>query len=179
MFGGEFPTGDIIPRFQALHVFVLPLVITGLIALHVAILVRQKHTQMPKPDVDGHTYIVGKPMWPGQFAESTTLFLWVGGLLAPERHGDSLERHRTARSVRGRRGRQQRPTRLVPVLDRRPPASVPHPSSGASWEPPSTRCSVAGAVIPGIMFGLLFAYPFIERKVYKLEGDWHVLDQPA
>jgi hypothetical protein len=28
------------------------------------------------------------------------------------------------------------------------------------------------------MFGFLFAYPFIERRVYGLEGDWHVLTNP-
>ncbi len=37
---------------------------------------------------------------------------------------------------------------------------------------------IAGALIPGILFGLLFAYTFIERKVYKLEGEWHVLTNP-
>ena len=36
----------------------------------------------------------------------------------------------------------------------------------------------AGAVIPGLVIGFLFGYPFLERKVYKLEGDWHVLQNP-
>ncbi|MFD1647616.1 cytochrome b [Haloarchaeobius litoreus] len=45
VFGGEFPSSATIPRFFFLHVFVLPLVIAGLIAVHMAILVRQKHTE--------------------------------------------------------------------------------------------------------------------------------------
>ncbi|MGH7735830.1 MAG: cytochrome b, partial [Gemmatimonadales bacterium] len=46
LFGGNYPgDGSIIPRFYIIHVFVLPLVIFGLIAAHLGLLVRQKHTQ--------------------------------------------------------------------------------------------------------------------------------------
>ncbi|MEE8600161.1 cytochrome b [Euzebya tangerina] len=177
VFGGEFPTGDIIPRFQALHVFVLPLVISGLIAVHVAILIRQKHTQMPKPDVDGHTYIVGKPLWPGQFAESTTLFLWVGGLLAlsstliPWSDVELLGPY-----LPGEVGNNAQPDWFLFWTDGLLRALPPFEFTilGGTFN----TVFVAGAVIPGIMFGLLIAYPFLERKVYKLEGDWHVLTNP-
>jgi ubiquinol-cytochrome c reductase cytochrome b subunit len=36
----------------------------------------------------------------------------------------------------------------------------------------------AGALLPGLVIGVLVAYPFVERKVYGLEGDWHVLQNP-
>lgn len=177
IFGGEFPTGDIIPRFHALHVFVLPLVLTGMIALHVMILVRQKHTQMPKPEIDGHTYIVGKPLWPSQFAESTTLFLWVGGLLAlgatliPWSDVELLGPY-----VAGEVGNNAQPDWFLFWTDGLLRALPPFEFRilGATIN----TVFVAGAVIPGLMFGLLFAYPFIERKVYGLTGDWHVLTNP-
>jgi len=44
-FGGSFPSSATIPRFYFLHILVLPLVIAGLIGVHMAILVRQKHTE--------------------------------------------------------------------------------------------------------------------------------------
>lgn len=177
VFGGEFPTGDIIPRFQALHVFVLPLVLASLIAVHVIILVRQKHTQMPKPDIDGHTYIVGKPLWPSQFAESGTLLLWVGGILAmtstfiPWSDVALLGPY-----IPGEVGNNAQPDWFLfwtdGLLRAIPP--IEFTVLGATIN----TVFIAGALIPGIMFGLLFAYPFIERRFYNLEGDWHVLTNP-
>ncbi|HUG83081.1 MAG TPA: cytochrome b, partial [Euzebya sp.] len=82
IFGGAFPAGDVIPRFFVLHVMVLPAALLGTVGLHLFIVYRQKHTQFPRMGVDGHTLVLGKPLWPLQFAESTTLFLWTGGLLA-------------------------------------------------------------------------------------------------
>lgn len=177
VFGGEFPTGDIIPRFQALHVFVLPLIITGLIAVHVLILIRQKHTQMPKPDIDGHTYIVGKPLWPGQFAESGTLVLWVGGILAmtatfiPWSDVTLLGPY-----IPGEVGNNAQPDWFLFWTDGLLRAIPPIEFSllGATIN----TVFIAGALIPGIMFGLLFAYPFIERRFYGLTGEWHVLTNP-
>ncbi len=177
VFGGEFPSTAIIPRFHALHVFVLPLLISGLIALHVLILVRQKHTQLPKPDVDGHSYIVGKPLWPGQFAESSTLVLWVGGILAltatfiPWSDVTLLGPY-----VPGEVGNNAQPDWFLfwtdGLLRAVPP--IEFTVLGATIN----TVFIAGALIPGIMFGLLFAYPFIERRFYGLEGEWHVLTNP-
>ncbi|CAN5160069.1 cytochrome bc complex cytochrome b subunit [soil metagenome] len=177
VFGGEFPSGDIIPRFQALHVFVLPLLLASVMAVHVLILVRQKHTQMPKPEVDGHKYIVGKPLWPGQFAESATLLLFVGALLAltstfiPWADVQLLGPY-----IPGEVGNNAQPDWFLfwtdGLLRAIPP--IEFALLGANI----TTVFIAGALIPGIMFGLLFAYPFIERRFYKLEGDWHVLTNP-
>ena len=176
VFGGEFPTGDVIPRFHALHVFVLPLVLIGLIGLHLLLLVRQKHTQFPAPDVDGHRNVVGKPLWPGQFAESATLVLWVGGILSLSAvfvpWSDVLL---LGPYVPGEVGNNAQPDwfmfwlegvlRMVPAFEYALPGMV---ISGPF---------IAGIVLPGMIFGLLAAYPFIERRFYGLEGEWHVLSR--
>ncbi|WP_051099233.1 cytochrome b [Actinopolyspora mortivallis] len=47
LFGGEFPGDAIIPRFYMIHVFLLPGVIAALIAVHLALVWYQKHTQFP------------------------------------------------------------------------------------------------------------------------------------
>ncbi|MEF8822179.1 MAG: cytochrome bc complex cytochrome b subunit [Halovenus sp.] len=49
-FGGSFPSSATIPRFYFLHILVLPLVIAGLIGVHMAILVRQKHTEAQRDE---------------------------------------------------------------------------------------------------------------------------------
>ncbi len=48
VFGGQFPTSATIPRLFFLHVFLIPAAIAGLIAVHMAILLRQKHTESPR-----------------------------------------------------------------------------------------------------------------------------------
>jgi cytochrome b-561 len=53
-FGGEFPSSATIPRLYFLHVLVIPVAIGVLLAVHMAILIRQKHTEAPRDgDVPG------------------------------------------------------------------------------------------------------------------------------
>lgn len=47
LFGSEFPGNEIIPRFYLIHIFLLPGIILVLIALHLALVWYQKHTQFP------------------------------------------------------------------------------------------------------------------------------------
>ncbi len=176
-FGGEFPSDAIIPRFFITHVMILPAVLIGMIGAHLALLVRQKHTQFPKRGVDGHAFVLGKPLWPAQFAESTTLLLWVGGLLAlaavlvPWSDVNLLGPY-----VPGEVGNNAQPDwfmfwldgalRMFPALE----ISLPGFTLNGVF--------VAGVIIPGLVFGGLAVYPFIERRHYDLRGDWHVLQNP-
>jgi cytochrome b-561 len=50
VFGGAFPTSATIPRFFFLHVLVIPTAIAGLIAIHMLILMRQKHTEAERDE---------------------------------------------------------------------------------------------------------------------------------
>ncbi|WP_121823026.1 cytochrome b [Halostella salina] len=101
VFGGNFPSSATIPRFYFLHVLVLPLVIAGLLGLHMAILIRQKHTEaqrdedLPGPerradddatgvaadgagvervDRDDDSIVAGLPAFPNQAAVSAVVF---------------------------------------------------------------------------------------------------------
>ncbi|NHD15528.1 MULTISPECIES: cytochrome b [Actinopolyspora] len=47
LFGGEFPGDEIIQRFYMIHIFLLPGIIAALIAVHLALVWYQKHTQFP------------------------------------------------------------------------------------------------------------------------------------
>jgi cytochrome b-561 len=83
VFGGSFPSSATIPRLYFLHVLVLPLAIAGLLALHMAILIRQKHTEAQRDedvggrervDRDDDSVVVGLPAFPNQAAVSAVVF---------------------------------------------------------------------------------------------------------
>ncbi|HVM00763.1 MAG TPA: cytochrome b N-terminal domain-containing protein [Egibacteraceae bacterium] len=177
IFGGDFPTGNMIPRFFVFHVLMIPALLVGLITVHLMIMVRQRHTQFPRPGIDGHRFVLGKPMWPSQFALSTTLILWIAGLLSAAAvlipWSDVLL---IGPYVPGEVGNNAQPDwflfwlegalRVFPPLEFR---MLGMTVSGAF---------VAGVVLPGAIFAVLVAYPFVERRFYQLEGDWHVLQNP-
>src|SRR5918997_1323050 len=81
LFGGEFPGGDIIPRFYAMHILLIPGLLLALIAAHMLLLVYHKHTQWPGP---GRTEenVVGYPMLPVYMAKAGGYFFIVFGVTA-------------------------------------------------------------------------------------------------
>jgi cytochrome b-561 len=100
IFGGEFPSSATIPRLYFLHVLVIPLLLAGGLALHMLILIRQKHTEAsrsgdvrpaagagqipaetaadgraePTVDRDDDSVVVGLPAFPNQAAVSAVVF---------------------------------------------------------------------------------------------------------
>ena len=119
LFGGNFPgDGTIIPRLFIIHVLVVPLIILGLLAAHLGLLVRQKHTQFP-----GHgrteKNVVGSPMYPTFIAKTTGfLFVTTGVLWALGRPGPD-QPHLAVRPVRAVQDQLRRAARLVHGLARR------------------------------------------------------------
>ncbi len=76
LFGGNYPgNGVIIPRFFILHVLIIPALIVGLLAAHLGLLVKQKHTQFAGKGKTEHN-VVGSPMFP-TFMAKTTGFLFI------------------------------------------------------------------------------------------------------
>jgi ubiquinol-cytochrome c reductase cytochrome b subunit len=80
IFGGEFPGQVIIPRMFVTHIFIVPGLILGLIAVHLALVWFQKHTQFPGP---GRTErnVVGTRLAPVFATHSMSLALGVFGVL--------------------------------------------------------------------------------------------------
>jgi ubiquinol-cytochrome c reductase cytochrome b subunit len=81
LFGGEFPGTAILPRLYIAHVLIIPGVLLALVAAHLGILVRQKHTQWPGPGRTEHN-VVGERMVPGFALRSGGFFMLVWGILA-------------------------------------------------------------------------------------------------
>lgn len=81
VFGGQFPTTLSLPRLNALHILWIPLILTLLIAAHMAIMLLQKHTQPTYAKKVAPKRILGVPMWPHQVLVMGIVFsIVVGGL---------------------------------------------------------------------------------------------------
>jgi ubiquinol-cytochrome c reductase cytochrome b subunit len=77
--GGSFPGPLLLPHFYTIHVFFLPVTIAGLVALHLGMMVYQKHTQF----VDEPQSVVGRRFWPDYALRMFAAFaLCVGVILA-------------------------------------------------------------------------------------------------
>ena len=178
-FGGEFPNTDFIPRFFVLHVLLLPALIVGLLTAHLAILWRQKHTQFRGP---GRTEdnIEGSHLWPSYAAKSVGLFFIVTAVIA---------------ALGGLA--QINPIWLYGPYDPAQAAAVTAGSQpdwyvgwldGAlrmmpGWEIRAFGYTVAnpffpGVLLPGVTFGLLYAWPFLERWFTKDRDAHNLLDRP-
>ncbi|MDQ4212989.1 ubiquinol-cytochrome c reductase cytochrome b subunit [Microbacterium capsulatum] len=63
LFGGEFPGDQIVGRLYTLHILILPLLVIGLVLLHLMLMVINKHTQFAGP-ARAEDNVVGYPMMP-------------------------------------------------------------------------------------------------------------------
>jgi ubiquinol-cytochrome c reductase cytochrome b subunit len=176
LFGGNFPGDAIIPRFFILHVLVLPAVIAGLIGAHLGMLVRQKHTQFPGR---GHTRknVVGAPLWP-TFMAKTTGFLFlttaVTGLMSALFQINPIWLY--GQYVPYKVSYAVQPDWYMGWLD------------GALRIMPSWEIVFGGHMVPnaffpailmpGITFGVLQMWPFIEAKLTGDTAEHQILDRP-
>jgi cytochrome b-561 len=206
VFGGEFPSSATIPRFYFLHVFVLPTAIAGLIAVHMTILIRQKHTERqrdedipgPQPaatdgagetvedpapdqshvDRDDDSVVVGLPAFPNQAAVSAVVFfltLATLSLLA-----GFLPVHNIAEY--GPNDPASTPTLIMPdwflmwgygFLKLTP--------SWMSFDLLGIHISsefIGGLVLPGLVFGAVALWPFIDYHDEPVHFTANPLDRP-
>ena len=169
-FGGEFPGTALLPRLFTLHIFVIPLVILGMISVHLGVVWHQTHTQFKAPGRTNET-VTGTPVWPKFAVKSVGLafvtfaiLTLLGGLF-----------------------------QINPVWFYGPyvPYSGPSPSQPdwyAGWLEgllrlwPNWEFTVFGVtigelflpaiVVPGILFTLLATWPFLEARFSK-DREWH------
>ncbi|WP_315637566.1 MULTISPECIES: cytochrome bc complex cytochrome b subunit [Microbacterium] len=63
LFGGEFPGTDIVGRLYTLHILLLPMLVIAFIAVHLMLMIINKHTQFAGPGRTNDN-VVGYPMMP-------------------------------------------------------------------------------------------------------------------
>ncbi|MEU4425641.1 ubiquinol-cytochrome c reductase cytochrome b subunit [Actinoplanes sp. NPDC024001] len=81
IFGGEFPGTLIIGRFYIAHVLLIPGLLLALIAVHLGIVFKQKHTQWPGP-MRTNENVVGERMFPRYAMKQGGFFMAVFGVIA-------------------------------------------------------------------------------------------------
>ncbi|MCV7178036.1 cytochrome bc1 complex cytochrome b subunit [Mycolicibacterium sphagni] len=161
LFGGDFPGDVLIPRLYAIHILIFPGIMLALIGLHLALVWFQKHTQFPGP---GRTEknVVGVRVMPvfavksGAFFAMTVAILGVMGGLLQINPIWQIGPYKPAQVSAG-----SQPDFYLMWTDgliRLWPA----------WEiylgHHTIPAAVAVAVLMGVIFVALIAYPWIEKR---------------
>jgi ubiquinol-cytochrome c reductase cytochrome b subunit len=63
LFGGEFPSPELLPRLFVMHILLIPLLLLALLGAHLAVVWHQTHTQFRGPGTTEDT-VTGIPVWP-------------------------------------------------------------------------------------------------------------------
>jgi len=176
VFGGEFPSDQYIGRMFFTHVFLVPALLGALIAVHLAIIWRQKHTQFPGPG-RAENNVHGIKLWPTYATKSIGLFAGVAAVLT------------------GLGGLAQinpvwlyGPFRLDAVSSPAQPDWYLGWTEGALRIFPSWEIRIGGyaipnpfypaVLLPGITFLLLYLWPVIDAWWTNDRLPHHVLDTP-
>jgi ubiquinol-cytochrome c reductase cytochrome b subunit len=176
LWGGQFPGTTLIPRLFVLHEFLFPLAILGALTAHLAIIWRQGHTDFPGPGKT-ETNIRGSRVWPQYALKSGALLCIVFAVLAGLGgffQVNPIWLYGPYSPYNVSAGAQ--PDWYVGWLD----GSVrlwPH------WEFRSFGHEIAnpffpGVLIPGIIFNVMFAWPWIDKKLTKDTGFHNLLQRP-
>ena len=81
LWGGRFPGTTVFEsRLFIAHVFIIPALLAALIAIHLTIIMIQRHSQFAG-DGRREDNVVGTPLWPGYALRSLGLFAAVAGVL--------------------------------------------------------------------------------------------------
>lgn len=179
LFGGEFPGEVIIPRLYAVHILLVPGLILALVGLHLLLVVLHKHTHYAGPGRSDRN-VVGYPFFPVYVAKAGGFFFIVFAVLALM--GATMT--------------------INPVWNYGPydPSPVSAgaqpdwymlflegglrlmPGQGTEWVIAGftipMNILVPGVIIPGLLFTVLGAWPFVEAWVTGDRREHHVAERP-
>lgn len=177
VWNGEYPgTSSFWPRLEIMHVLLIPLAIGALLALHLAQVVRQHHTQFP---AEGSERVVrGTPAWPGYVLRSIGLFLVVAGVLfllgGLVQINPVWEWGPYAPSLSTNGAQPDWYIGwLIGALRLMPPLEI---VIGSYTVVPSPFWG--GVLFPGIVFGLLYAWPALARRLVDDQRPHNLLERP-
>ncbi|SOE02860.1 cytochrome bc1 complex cytochrome b subunit [Blastococcus haudaquaticus] len=177
VFNGDFVGEQIIGRFYIVHVLIIPAILLALIALHLLILVKQKHTQFPGAGRTEHN-VVGNRLFPTFAAKATGLIfvvfgvcaalgglvqinpIWLWGPYNPAQVSAASQPDWYIGFLDGS-------TRIFPPWDMELPGDYNIPA--LFWPT---------VVVAGLMFTVLALYPMLERKMTGDTASHHLLQRP-
>jgi ubiquinol-cytochrome c reductase cytochrome b subunit len=179
IWGGPFPgTNAFFPRMYIAHVFLFPALIAVLLTAHLSLVALKHHTQFRQSKRESERKIVGVPTFPGQTPRSLGLLLAVAGLLVLL--GGLVQINpiwlwgpfHTYISTNGAQpdwylGWLIGALRLMPSWDWTVGnyTLVPNPFWG-------------GVAFPLVVFGFLYLWPWLERKLGGDRAVHNLLDRP-
>jgi ubiquinol-cytochrome c reductase cytochrome b subunit len=177
VWNGEYPgTESFWPRLEILHVFLIPMAIATLLAVHLAQIVRQHHTQFP---AEGSERVVrGTPTWPGYALRSIGLFLIVSGVLFllgglvqinPVWEWGPYEPYLSTNGAQP----DWYVGWLIGALRLMPPLEI---TIGSYTVVPSPFWG--GALFPLLVFGALYAWPLLSKRLVDDRREHNLLDRP-
>jgi ubiquinol-cytochrome c reductase cytochrome b subunit len=176
IFGGEWPGTDIIGRLYPVHILLIPGLIIVFVALHLALVWRQKHTQFRGPGRTEHN-VVGVRVWPAFAMKSTGLLFLIAGvvtamgalfhvnavwLYGPYDPGAATSFSQPDWYI----GFLEGSLRLFPPWETR------------AFGYMINNVVYSGVLIPGLIFGALLVVPWIERRLTGDVSEHHLLDRP-
>jgi ubiquinol-cytochrome c reductase cytochrome b subunit len=174
LWGGEFPgADDFISRLFIAHVFIFPALIGALIGLHLP-----HHTQFRGGGATERN-VVGTPMWPGYALRSLGLFFATAGflfLLGGLVQINPIWQWGPFELEDGTNGVQPDWYMgwLIGALRIMPPIEGPVIFGYTVFPNPF----FGGLLVPSVVFGLLYTWPHIERRVTGDKGVHNLLDRP-
>lgn len=80
LFGGEFPGDAIVGRLYTLHILLLPAILVAMLALHLMLMIINKHTQFAGPG-RSNSNVVGYPMLPVYASKMGGFFFITFGVI--------------------------------------------------------------------------------------------------
>ena len=176
VFGGLFPGDEIIGRLYIAHVLLIPAILAALIGAHLALIVKQKHTQFPGPGNTEHT-VRGERVYPIYAAKAGGFFFLVFGVIAALGGLAQINPiwlfgpYNPAQVSAGSQpdwymAMLDGSTRLFPSWEIR---LYSHTVPALFWPT---------VVLPGILLTLAGAYPFLEAKLTGDHASHNLLQRP-
>jgi ubiquinol-cytochrome c reductase cytochrome b subunit len=179
IWGGQYPGSPAFEsRMYIAHILIFPLVIGGLLTLHLILVSARHHTQFKRDSRTTDKRLVGVPMWPGYAPRSLGLLAGTAGLLfllgglvqinpiwlwGPYHLADATNGAQPDWYLGWLIGA----LRLVPSFDVTigDYTLVPNPFWG-------------GALFPLIVLSVMLFWPWIERRFTRDYATHNVLDRP-
>ena len=179
LFSGPFPGGESLwPRMYVAHVLIFPILIGVVLTAHLVLVALKHHTQFRQRQGETERTLVGVPMWPGQAPRSLGLLSAVAGVLFLL--GGLVQinpiwlwgPYHTYSSTNGAQpdwylGWLIGALRLMPGFDVviGKYTLIPNPFWG-------------GVLFPGIVFGFIYFWPWLERRFTHDTVFHNLADRP-
>ncbi|MGW2186139.1 cytochrome bc1 complex cytochrome b subunit [Streptomyces sp. NPDC001719] len=174
---GPFPGHVILPRLYIVHVLFVPGLLIALITAHLVLVVYLKHTHWAERGRTNRN-AVGLPMFPQFVTKSTGLFLMLFGLLAA---GGALAQVNPVWNYGPYRADQvatdAQPDWYVGFLEGALRVMPPWETVlwGHTW---MWNVLIPAVILPGVLFTVLYLYPFLEKWVTVDSAEHHLSDRP-